>query len=48
MLADQDVTLHDHVNWDCASLFCLPVFTKGKDQLSRIEVEETRAVVIVK
>ena len=27
---------------------CIPAFTKGKDQLSLIEVEETRAIAIVR
>ena len=47
MLADRGFDIKDSVGLYCATLK-LPAFTKGKGQLSGIEVEQTRRIANVR
>ena len=48
MLANRDLTLHNWLGLCKPAGIQLPAFTKGKDQHSPIEIEETRAIANVR
>ena len=47
VLADRGFDIHDSVGFYCSNLK-IPAFTKGKSQLSGIEVEQTRSIANVR
>ena len=48
ILADRGFTLHDDFGAACSAELVIPAFTKGKKQLSAMEVETTRKIANVR
>ena len=46
VLADRGFTIHEEV-WYCGGNLNIPTFTKGKDQLDPIDIENTRNIANV-